>query len=167
MALFCQFSTLSTQEPLNFQSHTIEINLSNYKKRLERIIKQAEEKSELNFLQGFSNLVTDKYLLQITKDYEHMEMSSKWLDISINTLRSRIEVEQAERDRTFQNTVGIVGVGLATASLVMGLKEELKPTFRNDPSFNNIFLPLIYSIIAGVIAGALTWLLIRLWARSR
>jgi hypothetical protein len=151
---------------LDFQGRTIEINLSNYKKRLERMVKQAEGESELNFLEGFSNLVTDKYLLQITKDYEHMEMSSKWLDISINTLRSRVEVDQAERDRNFQNTVGIVGVGLATGSLVMSLKEELKPTFRNDPSFN-IFIPLVYSIIAGVIASALTWLVIRLWSRSR
>ena len=151
---------------LNFQGRTIEINLSNYKKRLERIGKQAEKESELNFLSGFSNLVTDKYLLQITKDYEHMEMSSKWLDISINTLRSRFEVDQAERDRTFQNTVAIVGVGLATASLVISLKDELKPTFRNDPTVN-IFILLKYSIIAGVIAGAFTWLVIRLWLRSR
>ena len=151
---------------LNFQGRTIEINLSNYKKRLERIGKQAEGESELNFLEGFSKLVTDKYLLQITKDYEHMEMSSKWLDISINTLRSRVEVDQAEHDRTFQQAVAIVGVGLTTASLVMSLKDELKPTFRNDPSVN-IFIPLGYSIIAGVIAGALTWLVIRLWPRSR
>ncbi len=63
-----------------------------------------------------------------------MEMSSKWLDISINTLRSRVEVDQAEHDRTFQQAVAIVGVGLTTASLVMTVrslilrsKGELKP----------------------------------------
>ncbi|MBR8834157.1 MAG: hypothetical protein DSM106950_08975 [Stigonema ocellatum SAG 48.90 = DSM 106950] len=87
-------------------------------------------------------------------------MSSKWLDISTNTLRSRVEVDLVERDRTFQQAVAIVGVGLATASLVMSLKDDLNK-FRNEPIRStltdsqidvtclNIFIPLVYSIIAG------------------
>ncbi len=95
------------------------------------------------------------------------------IDSSINTLRSRVEIDQAERDRTFQNGVAIIGVGLATGSLVASLEKlgesnddpvrsllakSPVPKFWLDPA-----TPLVYGITLGIIAALLTWLLIRVW----
>ncbi len=158
---------------LDFQSRTIDINLSNYKKRLLNIEKKAQGKSDLKVLEEFSELVKDKYLLQVKKDYENLEMGLRLIDSSINTLRSRVEIDQAERDRTFQNGVAIIGVGLATGSLVASLEKlgesnddpvrsllakSPVPKFWLDPA-----TPLVYGITLGIIAALLTWLLIRVW----
>jgi hypothetical protein len=158
---------------LDFQSRTIDINLSNYKKCLLNIEKKAQGKSDLKVLEEFSELGTDKYLLQVKKDYENLEPGLRLIDSSINTLRSRVEIDQAERDRTFQNGVAIIGVGLATGSLVASLEKlgesnddpvrsllakSPVPKFWLDPA-----TPLVYGISLGIIAALLTWLLIRVW----
>lgn len=164
---------------LDYQSRTIELNLSNYKKRLARIQEKAEAGSDLKVLEKFSDLVTDKYLLQVTKDYENLSLGLSLLDSSINTLRSRVEVDSSERDRNFQNTVAIVGVGLGAGSLVASLNELGKA--ENDP-VRYVFLksvpdakpwwlepaiPLVYGLGAAVIAAALTWLVIHWRSRRR
>jgi hypothetical protein len=163
---------------LDFQSRTININLGNYEKRLLKIEKKAQGKSDLKFLEEFSELVMDKYLLQIKKDYENLELGLRLIDSSINTLRSRVEIDQAERDRTFQNGVAIIGVGLGAGSLVASLNELGKAA---DDPIRSIFpksvqqanpwwlepvIPLVYSFGAFILAAALTWIVIRLWPRS-
>ncbi|MBW4586915.1 hypothetical protein G7B40_024020 [Aetokthonos hydrillicola Thurmond2011] len=55
---------------------------------------------------------------------------------------------------------------MATASVIISFKDDLKPPFPNGLSFT-ILTPLLYTVTAGIIAGALTWLVIRLWPRSR
>lgn len=162
---------------LDYQSRTIEINLSNYKKRLARIQEKAEAGSDLKVLEKFSDLVTDKYLLQVTKDYENLSLGLSLLDSSINTLRSRVEVDSSERDRNFQNTVAIVGVGLSVSSLVASIpKPNAESNLVRSVLVNSLQVPkpwleptiaLAYSVSIGFIAAALTWLVIRLWPRSR
>jgi hypothetical protein len=156
---------------LEFQNRTIDINLSNYKKRLERIEEKAGNK--LEFFEKFTKLVTDKYQLQITKDSENLERGMKLLENTINAVRSRVEVEKAERERNFQDAIAILGVGWSVASFVPSL-DKLSDN-PNDPV--NLFLshsplpqpwikpavPLVYKVSVAVVAAALAWLLIRLW----
>ena len=59
---------------LSFQKQIIEINLVNYRTRLEIIKQKAGEGSDLRFLEQFSNLAENKYLLQISKDNENMKL---------------------------------------------------------------------------------------------
>ena len=154
---------------LDFQNRTIDINLSNYKKRLERIEEKAAIK--LGFLEKFTKLVTDKYQLQITKDLENLERGMKLLENTISAVRSRVEVEKAERDRNFQDAIAILGVGWSVASF---LPDKLGEN-ANDPV--KVFLtnahlpepwikpaiPLVYKVSVALVAATLAWLLIRLW----
>jgi hypothetical protein len=111
---------------LDFQGGTIDINLSNYEKRLVKINNKAtrlkaSSETELDFFTEFSRLVQDKYRLQITKDSENLERGLKLLSDTINAVRSRVEVEKAERDRSFQNFVTLLAGGWAFGSFVAGL----------------------------------------------
>ncbi|MDJ0728640.1 MAG: hypothetical protein QNJ33_01470 [Crocosphaera sp.] len=103
---------------LNFQKQILDINLINYKTRLEIIRNKILESDGLEFLKKFSELSEQKYIVQIEKDYENMELGLRLLESNINIIRSHIEAETAKRDRNFQNIVTLVGTGTALMSLI-------------------------------------------------
>jgi hypothetical protein len=156
---------------LEFQNRTIDINLSNYKKRLERIEEKAG--SKLEFFEKFTKLVTDKYQLQITKDSENLERGMKLLENTISAVRSRVEVAKAERDRNFQDAIAILGVGWSVASFLPSpdkLSENANDPVRMfltqsplPPTWVKPAIPLVYKVSVALVAAALAWLLIRLW----
>ncbi|MDF5722369.1 MAG: hypothetical protein PUP91_18145, partial [Rhizonema sp. PD37] len=82
---------------------------------------KADSEAELEFLTKFSKLVKDKYLRQITKDSESLERGFKLNSDTINAVRSRVEVEKAERDHYFQNFVTLLAGGWAFGSFVAAL----------------------------------------------
>lgn len=177
----CRTTLLRVQKALNnytidlnrleFQNRTIDINLSNYKKRLERIEEKAGNK--LEFLEKFTKLVTDKYQLQITKDSENLERGMKLLENTISAVRTRVEVEKAERDRNFQDAIAILGVGWSVASFVPSLDklgENANDPVRMfltqsplPPTWIKPAVPVLYKVSVALVAAALAWLLIRLW----
>lgn len=73
---------------LNFQKQILDINLINYKKRLRIIKDKLEESDNLEFLSKFSTLSRQKYLVQIAKDYENMELGLRLLESNINIIRT-------------------------------------------------------------------------------
>ncbi len=141
---------------LSFQKQVIEINLSDYQTRLAFIKEKAGQENKLEFLEKFSDLATKKYLPQVTKDIENMQLGLQLLEDTINAIRSRIEVEKAERDRNFQGLVAVAGSGIATVSL---LKEPLKdckdPFLKQLPLFCSYYF--ISSIIVGLIISFVVW----------
>lgn len=114
---------------LSFQKQIIDINLINYRTRLEQIKQKAGEESNLDFLDQFGNLAEKKYLVQIDKDAENMHLGLKLLETNINALRSQIELERSERDLDFQNLVTLVGAGTAITSLFDYKGEKCKAIF--------------------------------------
>jgi hypothetical protein len=177
----CRTTLIRVQDALNnytidlnrleFQNRTIDINLSNYKKRLERIEEKAGGK--LEFFENFTKLVTDKYQLQITKDSENLERGMKLQENMINAVRSRVEVAKAERDRNFQDAIAILGVGWSVASFLPSpdkLSENANDPVRIfltqsplPPAWVKPAIPLVYKVSVALVAAALAWLLIRLW----
>jgi hypothetical protein len=162
---------------LEFQKNTIDINLFNYKERLGIIQRQAE-KNNLNFLDRFAQLAQEKYLLQITKDMATLELGLKVLEDTINTIRSRVEVDKAERDRNFQDTVAVIAVGWSVGSFVASLnklgedkQDPVRILLTNSPLVPKAWvepgIPLVYTLSVAIVAAALTWLVRQLWARSR
>ncbi|AOY80098.1 hypothetical protein BJP36_09320 [Moorena producens JHB] len=149
---------------LNFQNQIIEINLFNYQTRLE-IINQKCQKlgadNNLEFLETFSKEVKENYLLQVTKDYDIMEMALRLLETRLNAIRSQIELEKAERDRTFQTLVTVVGAGTAVTALMdfdakqCDTLSTLIPPFKKsceNPLINSVIVPVGLILIFGVIA---------------
>jgi hypothetical protein len=163
---------------IEFQSGIIEINLSNYEKRLETIkerLKKIEEKAEdnLSLFDKFAKSVKDKYLLQIAKDSENLKRVLKLQEDTINAVRSRVEVDKAERDRNFQDAIAILGVGWSVASFLPSpdkLSENANDPVRMfltqsplPPTWVKPAIPLVYKVSVALVAAALAWLLIRLW----
>ncbi|NEO99825.1 MAG: hypothetical protein F6K58_14330 [Symploca sp. SIO2E9] len=156
---------------LNFQKQIIEINLFNYQTRLEIISQKVGKDNHLEFLEKFSQRVEQKYLLQLTKDYENMELGLRLLEASINALRSQIELEKAQRDRSFQNIVTIVGAGTAVTALIdfegkqcKAISEliPLEINCKEEPWLNSVIIPVGLIVIFGVIAFSIKKILFRL-----
>lgn len=189
-----------------YQVRTLEINLYNYQKRLEYMQEESESyssqlrhelggyllrASDLKFLGKFNEIAADKYLLQLKKDYENLTPGGKLLEGLINSItavRSIIEIDQAERDRHFQETVAIFGVGLGFGSAVASISshfptvmspstETIKALKQNIVAFalsNYLHVPdrwlapgisVILSLTAAIAAGLVTktWI----WLRRR
>jgi len=58
------------------------------------------------------------------KDYENLSPGLQLLEVFVNFVRARVEVDQAESDRTFQNTVAIWGIGIAVGSAVATISSQ-------------------------------------------
>jgi hypothetical protein len=128
--------------------------------------------SNLKFFNNFRDDVKNKYLLQIQKDYENLNPGLQLLGDLINSIRTITEINQAEGERIFQYWVGIVGVGLATASLVTSLEklgEAADDPIRSfleqsvqkpKPWWFDPAIPLIYGVSWGVSAAVLLMLVL-------
>ncbi len=148
---------------LAFQKQVIDINLTNYQTRLEIIKQKLEADSQLDFLNRFSDLVTKKYIVQIDKDSENMQLGFRLLEDNINAVRSRIELAKAERDRSFQEFVAIVGAGIAGVSFAPADK-NCQPIFGKTAVLCKV--PVLFSLLVFVIVASLTWLIRRQWKGS-
>jgi hypothetical protein len=150
---------------LEIQKRTVDLNLSNYKKGIERIEEKAGNK--LEFLEKFTKLVRDKYQLQITKDLENLERGMKLQENTISAVRSRVEVAKAERDRNFQDAIAILGVGWSVASFLPSPDKLSETLLLSQPQLSAPWIkpaiPLAYKLSVALVAAALAWLLIRLW----
>ncbi len=119
---------------LNIQKRTIEVNLLNYRRRMERIKQRLIEEfqaendlkalKQLEVLKRFNDDVEHRYLLQIQNDFESFSSGVTLLTELINSIRGVTEIDQSERDRNFQNTVAILGVGLAAGSMVASIATQ-------------------------------------------
>jgi hypothetical protein len=163
---------------LSFQRQIIDINLVNYRTRLELIEQKAEENSDLTFLERFGDLAEKKYLPQIAKDAENMQLGLQLLETNINALRSQIEIEKSERDRDFQNLVTLVGAGTAVAALldydgkkckaIFNVSKESTPPHLCDNFWlGSVAIPITFLILLGGTALFLKWLYVRLWKSSK
>ena len=153
---------------LEFQSSTIDINASNYRKRWVRIEEKSRAQvatasessrahSDLFFFKKFSNLVRDKYQFQIHKDSQNLQRGQKLLVNIINVVRGRVEVEQADREEKFQDLITILGVGWAAGSFVKDSTGEIQMSDRNFPeNIVNYIEPLVYPASVAIAVALLT-----------
>lgn len=195
---------------LSTQKRTIEINLLNYERRLETIqrklnaqqndndldlLQQVIEKQletikqkitnlqtprDLECLQEFIEDVKHKYLEQTKNDYESLNIGLTLITDLINAIRGVTEIERSERDRNFQSTIAIVGVGLAASSFVASItgqfpgatnpKEAVKYPVGSvicqlgvPESWIFPAVSVTVSLGVGILAGFVTWLAIKVF----
>lgn len=147
---------------LSLQRSTIEINLGNYHKRLEKMSgiaqKTTTNETDLNSFNIFSERVEEKYLLQIEKDIDNLEIGLRLLEDQVNTFRNQLELEKAEREKTFQQMVTVIGAGTAVTSLLDEEGEKCQsfakmlPKNPECPPFFGFFFPMFSLFIFGMIA---------------
>lgn len=112
---------------LEFQRSTIEVNLDSYRQQLKELVAKVCEKNpeyEVKCLEQFHSYARNKYLKQVNKDSENLSAGLKMLEVAVNLIRVNLQVREAKSDRTFQNTLGIVGAGLAAASVTASISGQ-------------------------------------------
>jgi hypothetical protein len=180
---------------LEFQRSTIEVNLDNYRQQLKELVANVlklkqNQKDEVKCLDQFHSYARNKYLKQVSKDYENLSAGLKMLEVAVNLIRVNLEVREATSDRTFQNTLGIVGAALAAASVTASISgqfpnvvapvtiiksEEAKATVEQNLGqvLRSLTIPepwlmpsisIVFSLIIGLTVAGLTGLAI--WLRG-
>jgi hypothetical protein len=163
---------------LELQHSTINVNLEKYEAKLAEIQAKARPTDDLKFLQDFCDRAKEKYPKQIKKDIDNFRPCLEILQSLTDTIRGTVEIRKAEGDRAFQNIVGIVGVGLSTGGTVASASANYKTEIEANPAINTAInmLPIFepgsglrvimgFSILSGVAASLLTWMIIALWQR--
>jgi len=92
--------------------------------RIKQRLTDFQAASDLEFLKQFGDDVERRYLLQVQSDYESFSPGLALLGDLINSIRGVTEIDQAERDRNFQEIVAIFGVGLAAGALAASSAEQ-------------------------------------------
>lgn len=162
---------------LEFQYSTINVNREKYEKELAQM-QAARPTDDLKFLQDFCDRAKEKYPKQVKKDIDNFRPCLEILQSLTDTIRGTVEIRKAESDRAFQNIVGIVGVGLSTGGTVASASANYKTEIEATPVINTAInmLPIFepgsglrvimgFSILSGVAASLLTWMIIAFWQR--
>ncbi|MCT7986140.1 hypothetical protein NG796_22975 [Laspinema sp. A4] len=163
-------------------TNTIEINLYNYKERIEEICaKLGIDKEELSFLKHFGEETAPHLRTQIKADLGYFEQGTKLMDQAIASIRGIVEIDQAKRDRLrleqekqrdrnletliYVISAGLAGAGIAASSsgyLTAG-SETGEMTIQWMPDFNQPLHPftkvLGISIAIGFLLGFVVWLI--------
>lgn len=90
---------------------------------------------DFSFLDKFRQNFSNKYMLQVEKDYESLSPGLILLEELINSIYGITDLDQAQRDRTFQIWVGIVGIGLAIGASLASISGHF-PTVNTDQTID-------------------------------
>lgn len=100
--------------------NTIAINTYNYNERLQQI-KSIFANEDISFLETFSQKNCVYFQQQINGDLGYFRHGTELLSKAIDTIRGIVEIEQAERDRTLENTIQILGIGFGGGAIASGV----------------------------------------------
>jgi len=135
---------------------TIETNTKNYAEKL-RQIQQKSANENLHFLSNLNQIISVKFSNQIQTDLGYFANTPGLIDKAITSIRGIVEIEQAERDRSLENTVQVLGIAFGGGAIVSGVVTQN----INKPFVSSYFkypisplaLSLFWSIAATIIFG--------------
>ncbi|MEQ9354504.1 hypothetical protein [Coleofasciculus chthonoplastes] len=152
------FEYANYMRDMEFHRTTIETNIINYKfwlKQLQDI--GIQNRDNLDFLEQLIKDTQDNFIPQISTDLFYLMPSQQLFGQMIEASRGIVETEQAERDRALQDTVAIVGVGLATSAVGATVAPYIIPTEPRQPILppfsTNHLHPLTQSLLLSLIFG--------------
>jgi len=99
---------------LQAQGRTMEVNQSNYSKRVPKL-GALDEKAEIEFLLKFGETAQERYLERVKTDYANLSPGLTLLENLITTIKGTIEIHQAASDRALNSTVQDASIGLAAS----------------------------------------------------
>lgn len=148
---------------LELHRSSIKTNHENYQfwlNQIEAISLKREDNLEL--WQQFMTRKSEKFIKQINTDLSYLLPSQQLFQQMIDTIRGIVETEQAERDRSLENTIQIIGVGLGAGAIISGvvtqhIEKRFAPISLNNPP-HPLVLSLFWSVLATLFFGTLAWL---------
>jgi hypothetical protein len=146
----------------DLQAHhtAITTNISNYGICLKKITDIAGDSPKL--WQDFFNRFCQQWQQQIQTDINYLTPAQELFGRMIDTIRGIVETEQAESDRSLENTIQIVGVGLGAGAIVSGVVtqhiDKINQPLSTILPKNPLYASLLLSLLATLFFGCLAWL---------
>ncbi|NMG10434.1 hypothetical protein [Brasilonema sp. UFV-L1] len=167
---------------------TIEINAQNYKREIRDIQSQLPTE-DVSFLSSFFDEDCRLFIEQIQSDLGYFQHGAALLEKAMTAIQGRVEIEQAESDRTtqdllhqkeesdkvrdrdLQTTIAMVGVGLGAAGIGASTAVYIIPQQPTKPislpftsnQLHPLTQSLLFSLFCGVvgviIGGGLSYLI--------
>lgn len=153
---------------------TIEINAQNYRREIRDIQSQLPSE-DISFLTKFVDEDCNLFIEQIQADLGYFQHGAALLEKATAAIQGRVEIEQAESDRTSQNllrqkeeadkirndnlqtTIAILGFGLGAAQIGVGTSPYIIPQQPNKPVLppfaTNKMHPLVQSLLGSILLG--------------
>lgn len=149
---------------LENQNRTLQVNLENYKARLDEMTKHYTD-SDLDFLKLFCEreIYAKKYQRQIEADYANLSPGLTLLQNLNSTIQGIIDLEQTKSDRTINTTIAIAGIGLATSQIASAVIVTQPPEKQDPLAYRS--QAFFLSLGIGAIAMLLSWFILRLFRR--
>jgi hypothetical protein len=151
-------------DSLEHYQNTIDIHQSNYSKKLEQI-QSIVPKEDISFLENFVKKNSPSFQEQIKADLGYFKHGKTALEQAISSIRGLVEIEQTERDRSLEQTIQVLGVGLGAGAIASGVITQ-QINYINKPlgaiSLNNpphpFYASLFLSIVATLLFTSVAWL---------
>ena len=105
---------------------------------------------------------------QIQADLGYFQHGTALLEKAMTAIQGRVEIEQAESDRSLENTIQVVGVGLGTGAIVSGVVSQYIKDPFSVPYLKHQVPPMLLSFFWSLVATLLSgWLALRWTQRSQ
>ncbi|MEH2391459.1 MAG: hypothetical protein V7K21_07175 [Nostoc sp.] len=140
--------------------NTIAINAYNYAERLQQIHDITGE--NIKFLEIFSERNCLFFQQQINADLGYFRHGSELLSKAIDSIRGIVEIEQAERDRSLERTIQVLGIAFGGGAIVSGvvtghIDKPFAPQINFKYPVHPLVSSLLWSVFATVIFGMVAW----------
>lgn len=169
---------------LKIQHTSINTNTRNYQLYLNKLQKisvkeSIKEKDDLQFLQDFLSHAENKLAEQIKVDISYLNTGKELYGEMLNFIRGIVEIDQAkleaekvqleaekaERDKSFERNIQVIGVTLGSTAIVSGIASDsiaghIDKPFKLNPKYP--FHPMISSFV-GSFSVTIVFLLAILW----
>ncbi|MHC5761616.1 hypothetical protein [Nostoc sp.] len=149
--------------------HTeITTNITNYKTCLDNIT--AINKGNIpQYWEYFFNKECQKWQEQIQTDINYLAPGKEIFGQLVDTIRGIVETEQAERDRSLENTIQTLGIAFGGGAIVSGVVTQHidKPFAPGIINFKYPIHPLTSSLLWSFLATAFFWLVAWLFTKRK
>lgn len=150
----------------DLESHytAISTNISNYKTCLEQISEIGGERPKL--WDDFLNRAENKLSHQIQTYLSYLTPGQNLFEQMVATIRGIVEVEKANQDRSLERTFQVLGTAFGGGAIVSGvvtqyIEKPFAPTINFNYPVHPLVSSLVWSVLATIIFGGVTWLVTR------
>ncbi|MEA5594762.1 hypothetical protein [Rivularia sp. UHCC 0363] len=153
----------------DLESHytAISTNISNYKTCLEKITAIGGDTPK--FWQDFLNRAEKQWQQQIETYLKYLTPGQNLFEQMIGIIRGIVEVEQAKRDRSLENTIQRLGIAFGGGAIVSGVVTQHidKPFAPGIINFKYPVHPLASSLLWSFVATTFFWFLAWLFTKPK
>ncbi|MHC5857130.1 hypothetical protein [Nostoc sp.] len=161
------FNYVDYLRDLELHRTTIQTNIKNYRLYLDKLNKIGIDSDNLEFLSNFLELAEDTFVEQINTNLAYLTPGQNLFDQMIGIIRGIVELEQAKRDRSLENTIQVLGIAFGGGAIVSGVVTQHIDKPFAPTNFKYPISPLVLSLLWSFLAVAFFGLVARLCIQLR